>query len=205
MKKLIALALFSSLAFAEVPLDVLNHVKKATVALYKNRRPICTGFFIEDYIVTAWHCIRSKPEFVSIRYKGESYPATIVKFSTYKDLALLKLYKTKLKHTSLKFAKTAQVGQGVFAVGHAVGLLYSVSKGIVSNIHEYDCGLIKGACIQTDAAINPGNSGGPLLNMSGAVVGVNTWKYAHRSIDNMAFAVHYRELRLFFDAYTERR
>jgi len=74
-----------------------------------------------------------------------------------------------------------RVGQEVVAIGSPFGLDATVTSGIVSAL---DRPVNVGSdargnsttypAIQTDAAINPGNSGGPLVDMSGAVVGINS-------------------------------
>lgn len=73
------------------------------------------------------------------------------------------------------------VGQGVVAIGSPFGLDATVTSGIVSaldrpvNVGSDDQGnSTTYPAIQTDAAINPGNSGGPLVDMSGAVIGINS-------------------------------
>jgi len=50
------------------------------------------------------------------------------------------------------------------------GIISAVSRTLKSGFSSYSIPSV----IQTDAAINPGNSGGPLLDMNGAVIGVNT-------------------------------
>jgi putative serine protease PepD len=71
------------------------------------------------------------------------------------------------------------VGDSVIAVGSPLGLTGTVTTGIVSALNrpvtaggEGETAFIN--AIQTDAAINPGNSGGPLLDGTGAVIGVNS-------------------------------
>jgi len=68
------------------------------------------------------------------------------------------------------------VGQDIYALGNPFGFEHSLSKGVVSGLSRTFVGQagrpIEGI-IQTDAAINPGNNGGPLLDSSGAVVGLN--------------------------------
>lgn len=73
------------------------------------------------------------------------------------------------------------VGEGVVAIGSPYGLDATVTSGIVSaldrpvNVGSDDEGnSTTYPAIQTDAAINPGNSGGPLVDMTGAVVGINS-------------------------------
>ena len=71
-----------------------------------------------------------------------------------------------------------RVGDEVFAVGNPLGLVGSLSAGVVSGFDRESTPPgrdepLRGL-IQFDAAVNPGNSGGPLLNRRGQVVGIVT-------------------------------
>jgi putative serine protease PepD len=73
------------------------------------------------------------------------------------------------------------IGQDVVAVGSPFGLDSTVTSGIVSALDrpvsvgtDAEGESTTYPAIQTDAAINPGNSGGPLVDMDGAVVGINS-------------------------------
>ncbi len=64
------------------------------------------------------------------------------------------------------------------ALGSPLGLIGSVSEGIVSNMVEWEetASKNKFLTVQTDAAINPGNSGeGWFLKSSGELIGINTF------------------------------
>ncbi len=77
-----------------------------------------------------------------------------------------------------------RTGQEVIAIGSALGLQNTVTRGIVSARRQ--AGSI--VLLQTDAAINPGNSGGPLLDRQGVVVGVTTLKMGGQA-EGLGFAV----------------
>ncbi len=73
------------------------------------------------------------------------------------------------------------VGQEVVAIGSPFGLESTVTSGIVSALNrpvnvgsDNQGNSTTYPAIQTDAAINPGNSGGPLVDTTGAVVGINS-------------------------------
>ena len=91
------------------------------------------------------------------------------------DLALLKIDEKDLPTLVLLSQQRPRVGQLVFAIGSPEGLQNSVTMGVVSAVARQADPDKPITYIQTDAPINPGNSGGPLVDMNGAVVGINTF------------------------------
>ena len=98
--------------------------------------------------------------------------------------------KSKIKAATLGDSDALKMGQGVIAIGNALGLGQSVTVGHVSALNrEIQVDDMTKTVIQTDAAINPGNSGGALLNSKGEVIGINEAKYADTSVEGVGYAI----------------
>jgi S1-C subfamily serine protease len=135
------------------------------------------------YILTNRHVVENSTTLTVQLLDGRTFPASIVKVLSDNDLALIKINTTGLPAATIGDSSRIQVGQTAIAIGSPLGTYTeTVTSGIVSGLgREVTVGdqttrqrtTLKNL-IQTDAAINPGNSGGPLLDATGAVIGINT-------------------------------
>lgn len=91
------------------------------------------------------------------------------------DLALLKINASNLPALQFRLDHPPQAGELVFAIGSPEGLQNSVTMGVISSAWRQPDPDNPMVYLQTDAPINPGNSGGPLVDVTGAVVGLNTF------------------------------
>jgi S1-C subfamily serine protease len=112
---------------------------------------------------------------------GTRTPARIVGRDPKTDLAVVKVEVTNPVVAVVGSSHALAVGDDVIAIGSPLGLVGTVTQGIVSALDRpvrLDAGDSEADAvidaIQTDAAINPGNSGGPLVDSTGAVIGINT-------------------------------
>ena len=134
-------------------------------------------FDSNGWILTNRHVVAGTTDLTVQLKDGTKYPATIYGIDTLTDLAIVKVDVTGLSAATIGDSDGLKVGELVIAIGSPLGTFdNSVTSGIVSAMGRditTDGGRIRNL-IQTDAAINPGNSGGPLLDATGAVIGVNT-------------------------------
>lgn len=141
---------------------------------------MCSGVIVDDigHIITNFHCVY-KQNYIKLYYfdkdDWQEYDVNVIGLDPLADLALLQVLVREDPVPFLKFAEDAgEIAEGteVFALGHPMGMIWTVTKGIISSNARYARHpFIK--AVQTDAAINKGNSGGPLMNMKGEIVGIN--------------------------------
>ncbi len=187
------------------------------------QRAIGSGFVVDPdgYVITNAHVV-SGAQVVQIvlpsgnpdgtlrsilSSKTNILPARIVGVSREIDLALLKIDNLKDKLDALPIASYRNLRQGevVLAFGSPEGLRNTVTLGVISSVARQTDPDSPMVYIQTDAPINPGNSGGPLVNVDGAVVGVNTFILSQSggneglgfAIPSSVVSVAYQQLRKF--------
>jgi putative serine protease PepD len=149
----------------------------------------------DGLILTNNHVIAGATDLTVKFNNGTTAAAKVVGADATDDLAVIKVTGVSgLTVATIGSSANVKVGEQVVAVGSPLGLSATVTSGIVSALNRpvrtaaeqtQTQSQTQGQsstpaqdtvlnAIQTDAAINPGNSGGALVDMNGAVIGINS-------------------------------
>ena len=149
--------------------DAIQRIKVSILKVQSNSGN-GTGFIVSNqgHILTCAHVLVGDHFHVIFEYGDRRSVQVLGKDETC-DLAIL--YAESLTEPPLSFADPATIaeGQTVYALGHPLGLDFTLSRGIISNRQRVRNSV---SLLQTDFSLNPGNSGGPLVNEQGEVIGV---------------------------------
>jgi serine protease Do len=157
------------------------------------------------YIATNNHVV-SGAETLSVQFCNDvSVSGEILGTYASSDLAVVRVALkdvdsdtlSQIRQVTIGDSESLKVGEGTIAIGNALGYGQSVTTGIVSalnrsiTVQDETTGATTTCSnlIQTDAAINPGNSGGALLDSTGALIGINSAKYADTDVEGIGYAI----------------
>lgn len=190
--------------------DVVASVKPSVVAIeteitttdFFNRQTTQesagSGWIIsqDGYIVTNNHVVEGAVTITAVLDDGRVFPAEIIGTDSLTDLAVIKIEAEGLPAAKVGDSSLMRVGDWVVAMGNSLGQGTAATQGIISrtgvslqvSTNQFLYGLV-----ETDAAINEGNSGGPLVNMSGEVIGINSYKTVQVSVEGVGYSISTEE------------
>lgn len=131
----------------------------------------------DGIVVSNYHVVGQATDIRVVLNDRREYSARVLIGDEESDLAILQIEGARgMPSLTLRDSDTVEVGELVLAIGNPFGVGQTVSSGIVSGLARSGTvtGNARGYFIQTDAPINPGNSGGALIDINGALIGVNT-------------------------------
>ena len=199
-KILFLLVFFASSVWAQIPTDVIEKARDATVLIANTATEggMGSGVLINDagLVLTNYHVIHRAEKLVVWFYDNDnsnSYTAEVVAIDPIADLALVRM---NLPHHKLPTiylnieSEEWSIAQEVVAIGHPMGIQWTVSLGHISHTDRTGRVTPYVATLQHSAEIHRGNSGGPLINSEGDVVGINTYLLMpDRKWSGIAYAV----------------
>ncbi|MCB2155076.1 trypsin-like peptidase domain-containing protein [bacterium] len=178
-----------------------------------------SGFLLDKkgHILTNFHVIENAEKVFITLGDGREIDADVLGASRLMDVAMLKVdvpEEELPEPLSLGDSDTLRIGETAMAFGNPFGNLIedprpTVTAGVISAMHrsfrpDRQHLRVYQDMIQTDAAINPGNSGGPLVDATGAVVGINTFIVSGSGTSSgMGFAIPINRAKGFVDEILE--
>ena len=160
----------------------------------------------QGHIITNYHVIE-KGNTISVWMHDDKsmteYEATIVGYDKLSDIAVIKIdLPEDYIFRYIEWGKEPDFGDDIYVIGHPQGMIWSVSKGVVSNPKRFVSSPWQ-RLIQSDALIMPGNSGGPLFDNKGNLIGINTLMILSRDpnakTQAWAMSIHVDDVRWVYD------
>ena len=170
---------------AQIPTAVIERARDATVLVANaaTEGGMGSGVLISDsgLVLTNYHVIH-RAEALKVWFfdndNSNSYTADIVAIDPIADLAVLRMnlpeHKLPTVYLNIESEEWA-IAQEVVAIGHPMGIQWTVSLGHISHTDRTGRVTPYVATLQHSAEIHRGNSGGPLINSKGDIVGINTY------------------------------
>jgi len=157
--------------------DVIAQVSPAVIAIGRPMETVGSGFAIAPgTIATAAHVLQAAQPAPQIRFKSQTYAATVLREDAPRDLALLRVDGAGVPVLPLAPPeRLPRVGEWIVVLGNPFGTGIIATVGVVSAaVGAITSSPQMAEQFQINASVNPGNSGGPVCNLRGEVIGVAT-------------------------------
>jgi len=173
--------------------EIVDASSPAIVRVEAGEDRVGTGFILDrsGLIATNLHVIEGESAIRVKLYKDQGeYPVvSIAGVDRGHDLALMWIHpKGKLPTVKLGDSNVVSAGDKIYAIGNPLGMDYSVSDGLISQVRQLSAEL---TILQISAPISQGSSGGPLFNQFGEVIGVTTMIVTQGQNINLAVPGNY--------------
>lgn len=157
--------------------DAVERARRSLVTVNGRARQAATGIVIgADLVLTADHVLEREDDLTIQTDDGRTLPARFAGRDTSTDLAILRVADLNVEPIA-HASDPARVGQLILAVGRPSPAGPMASLGVVSAVGgplRTNRGAMVEQVIQTDATPYPGFSGGPLIDATGAALGLMT-------------------------------